>query len=185
MAEAAESAKAAALEHLEEGYDADAESDLEDFAELQEDMEDMADLCRIGIATIESQRFPRGIKPPSPSKRRHDNAFDAMRKFLGPSFTDLDFERKFRMGKFDFHALVELIKDHDIFQSSPGAIRPQNPVEMQLLTTLYWLGHEGNAASMLELGRDFNLSGEQTTTHCSRDDASQLTKPSASLSPSF
>ena len=33
-------------------------------------------------------------------------------------------------------------------------------MQMQLLPTLYWLGHDGNAVSDSELGRMFHLSGE-------------------------
>ena len=50
------------------------------------------------------------------------------------------------MGKTSFSHMVDLIKDHEVFQSNSR--RKQKPVWLQLLVTLNRPGCDGNGAGM-------------------------------------
>jgi hypothetical protein len=61
-----------------------------------------------------------------------------------PWLNDAEFKDKYRLTRSSFWLIVDLIKDHPVFQSK---FRKQAPVEHQLLTLLCFLGMEGNGMS--------------------------------------
>jgi hypothetical protein len=63
-----------------------------------------------------------------------------------PWLNEAEFKDKYRMTRSSFWLIVDLIKDHHVFQRV-GKKRKQAPVEHQLMTLLCFLGTEGNGMS--------------------------------------
>jgi hypothetical protein len=108
----AQAARDAASYVVDEGLGM--EEEIEYIDELQEDMEDIVDSLQLPRSIIESRRYLCKSASP-PSKTRHDDPFARMDWYLGPSCSEVDFERNFRMKKLEFHHLVDRIKDHKVF----------------------------------------------------------------------
>ena len=75
---------------------------------------------------------------------------------------DEEFLKKYRMTRSQFHKLLQVIQDDDVFQSD-GRGRPQRPVAYQLLVALKALGTEGSGASNSGL-RDVFSTGRGTNS---------------------
>ena len=61
-----------------------------------------------------------------------------------PWLNDAEFKDKYRMTRSSFWLIVDLIKEHKVFQSKK---KQQAPVEHQLMALLCFLGVEGNGMS--------------------------------------
>jgi hypothetical protein len=61
-----------------------------------------------------------------------------------PWLNEAEFKDKYRMTRSSFWLIVDLIKDHEVFESKK---KQQAPVEHQLMTLLCFLGVEGNGMS--------------------------------------
>jgi DDE superfamily endonuclease len=74
-----------------------------------------------------------------------------------PWLTETEFVTAYRMTRRAFHRLVDLIKDHPVFQA-PKRGCPQYPVEQQLLTLLHYLSSRGSEASSARTRNHFHIS---------------------------
>ena len=80
--------------------------------------------------------------------------------------TDREFRFNFRVTRECFWQLVELLKDHPIFQKSSDSRGPQQkPPSHQLLVLLKYYGCEGNAGSSIALGTFFGV-GSGVIDYC-------------------
>jgi hypothetical protein len=61
------------------------------------------------------------------------------------------FTNMLRVSPYVFGVLLDLIKDHEVFQNNSNM--PQSPVEQQLAVALYRLGRYGNGASLEDVAR--------------------------------
>lgn len=68
-----------------------------------------------------------------------------------------DFKRKLRVSYQEFHSILDLIKDSNVFISQGP--RKQAPPLYQLTVALYRFGHEGNSCNAYEIGHNFDISG--------------------------
>lgn len=67
-----------------------------------------------------------------------------------------DFKRKLRVSYQEFHSILDLIKDSNVFISQGP--RKQAPPLYQLTVALYRFGHEGNSCNAYEIGHNFDIS---------------------------
>uniref|UniRef100_T1J7F6 DDE Tnp4 domain-containing protein n=1 Tax=Strigamia maritima TaxID=126957 RepID=T1J7F6_STRMM len=81
-------------------------------------------------------------------------------------YDDDRFARYSRTSKEMFLELLNLIKDNPVFYQPTG--RPQIITDLQLLITLFRLGHSGNAASILEVSSRFGVSDGGTIANCTK-----------------
>jgi hypothetical protein len=72
-----------------------------------------------------------------------------------PQHHDL-FTQMLRVSPRVFAVVIELIKDHPVFQNNSNV--PQSPVDYQLAITLYRMGRYGNAASLADIAREAGCS---------------------------
>lgn len=70
---------------------------------------------------------------------------------------DDEFLKKYRMNRESFYKLVDLIKDHPIFQSNRNKGIKQAPPEKQLMVFLKYIGTEGSGSSNSQLRQDFRI----------------------------
>ena len=102
------------------------------------------------IVELEGRRYLQ--QGPHRSTTRADSRFlddledDDNEEETAAWLNDKEFLKKYRMTRSQFHKLLQVIKDDDVFQSD-GRGRPQRPVAHQLLVALKALGTEGSGAS--------------------------------------
>jgi hypothetical protein len=73
-----------------------------------------------------------------------------------PWLNENEFIQKYRMSPGSFLAMLDLIKDHEVF-SSPDGGRPQAPAAHQLMVLLKYLGTEGSGCSNPDLRNVFHV----------------------------
>jgi hypothetical protein len=66
------------------------------------------------------------------------------------------FRNMLRVSPLVFEVILELIKDHPVFQNNSN--QPQTPVDVQLAVTLYRMGRFGNGASLEDIARNAGCS---------------------------
>ncbi len=66
------------------------------------------------------------------------------------------FRNMLRVSPLVFDILIDLIKDHPVFQNNSN--RPQAPVDIQLAVTLYRMGRNGNGVSVMDVARNCAIS---------------------------
>lgn len=126
------------LAHTEEDLD---DPDLEEICQRL-----LLDLDTVRI--ISQSRYLRGRKPVEKAGNIH-----LAWKYAesGDVHDEARFTSMLRVSPVVFDVLIQLIKDHPIFQNNSN--NPQSPVDYQLAVTLYRMGHFGNAASLEDIAR--------------------------------
>jgi hypothetical protein len=74
-----------------------------------------------------------------------------------PWLTEEEFVTAYRMTRFAFHRLLDMIKDHSVFQVAKRG-KKQYPVHQQLLTLLHYLSSSGSGASGARTRNHFHIS---------------------------
>lgn len=76
------------------------------------------------------------------------------------------FVQMLQVSSFVFNVILELIKNHAIFQNNSNV--PQAPVDFQLAVTLFQMGHFGNATSLIDIARKagYSIRSVEDYTNC-------------------
>jgi hypothetical protein len=110
-------------------------------------------------------RHRRYFLPRQKYRRKKQAMFDIFKRDLcveneedgtPPWLSDIEFLEKYRIHRESFHALVDKIKDHDVFKLHSGKVK-QEPVEYQLMVFLVYIGTSGSGASNPRLRNTFGI----------------------------
>ena len=104
----------------------------------------LEDKAKRKFRSKERSRYLKGARNGSYRSGGASAVFDEDLNEEAPWLNDAEFKDKYRMTRFSFWLIVDLIKDHDVFVSKT---RKQAPVTHQLMTLLCFLGTEGNGMS--------------------------------------
>jgi hypothetical protein len=146
-----------ALHNLEENAEALLLLDLFEDGEHEE----MFDLNMIMYSQVSMSRF---LSRPTVYNMRREMRAVRIEGVLG--YDDRHFRQEARMSKACFDKVVDLIKNDPVFHNN--STKEQDPVEYQLLVTLFRLGKHGNGSSVAHTASYFQLGDGTVNKYTSR-----------------
>ena len=137
------------LKDLEEESDISIADDIS--ISSDDTMEELMDIAVAETLSSVSQKryfLPRNVYRKSMGKDIFERDLKEENNLDGtpPWLSDEEFLEKYRLHRESFKKLVEMIRDHPVFQEK-GKGKKQAPVEHQLLCLLHYLGTSGSGAS--------------------------------------
>jgi len=115
-----------------------------------EDADDLDAVAFSRLSWLKNNRYlNRGKYRKTDHSRFHEALYDEVK------VRDNEFLNHYRVDRESFFNLLELIKNHPIFQSKGK--RKQAPPEYQLLVLLKYLGTNGNGANAISIANHFGI----------------------------